>query len=108
MPVRSHHPMFPAAPRATGHGTLGVSASVGLAGGIMSKGWPERWWSTALVAVALVGVVSYDVWWVAGILAEPVVDWWELLGPGLGGAWFAALAVSTAHRAATLRRNART
>jgi hypothetical protein len=56
----------------------------------------------------LTGIVSYDVRWVAGILAAPAVDWWELLGPCLGGTWFALLAVSTAHRAITLRRTART
>lgn len=77
-------------------------------GGIVSKGWPERWWTTALVAVALTGIVSYDVRWAAGILAAPVVDWWELLGPCLGGTWFAALAVSTARRALALRRTVRT
>lgn len=107
-------PLFPLSPRylpldraCSGHGTLGVSASAVLAGGNVSKGWPERWWTTALVAVALVGIVSYDVWWVARILAEPVLDWWDLLGPCVGGTWFALLTVSTAHRAIILRRSTR-
>ncbi|MGW4748924.1 hypothetical protein ACWEPR_29445 [Streptomyces sp. NPDC004290] len=73
----------------------------------MHKGWPERWWTTALVAVVLTGIVAYDIWWAAGILAEPGGEWWRLLGPGLGGAWFALLAVSAVHRAITLRRTTR-
>lgn len=73
----------------------------------MSKGWPERWWTTALIAVALTGIVFYDVWWAAGILAKPVVDWWGLLGPCLGGTWFALLAAQAARRAITLHRAAR-
>lgn len=73
----------------------------------MSKGWPERWWTTALLAVVLTGIVTYDVWRVVGVLTEPVVDWWALLGPCLGGTWFALLAVVCAHRAITLHRRTR-
>ncbi|WP_406726976.1 hypothetical protein WJ438_23385 [Streptomyces sp. GD-15H] len=34
--------------------------------------------------MGLTGIVTYDVWWVVRILAEPAVDWWDLLGPCLG------------------------
>ncbi|MFE7516474.1 hypothetical protein ACFU8I_35375 [Streptomyces sp. NPDC057540] len=73
----------------------------------MHKGWPERWWTMALVALALTGFVAYDIWWAAGILAEPVVDWWGLLGPCLGGTWLALLAVSAVDRSIALRKKTR-
>ncbi|MFE1799034.1 hypothetical protein ACFW9L_23155 [Streptomyces sp. NPDC059517] len=73
----------------------------------MHKGWPKRWWTTALVAVTLAGIVVYDVWWIAKFLTEPEAasaDWWELAGRCLGGTWFAFLGVATAQRATALRR----
>ncbi len=73
----------------------------------MDKGWPERWWTTALLAVVLTGIVAYDVWWVVEVLAKPVVDWWGLLGPCLGGTWLALMAVQAARRAITLHRRTR-
>lgn len=73
----------------------------------MTKGWFKGWWTMALLTVGLAGIVIYDVWRVVGILAEPVVDWWDLLGPCLGGIWLALLATETARRAVGLYRVAR-
>ncbi|MBL3670118.1 hypothetical protein JL475_29890 [Streptomyces sp. M2CJ-2] len=73
----------------------------------MTKGWFKRWWTMALLAVGLAGIVIYDVWRVVRILAEPVVDWWGLLGPCLGGIWLALLAAQAARRAVSLYRAAR-
>ncbi|MFE7030348.1 hypothetical protein ACFU9Y_08565 [Streptomyces sp. NPDC057621] len=74
----------------------------------MHKGWPKRWWTTALVAAALAGIVVYDVWRIAELLAnpQPQPDWWELAGRCLGGTWFAFLGASTARRAIALRTEA--
>ncbi|WP_432064095.1 hypothetical protein [Streptomyces sp. C10-9-1] len=81
-------------------------AAVVVTGGDVDKGWPERWWTTALCALALAGLAFYDVWKVVENLAGPRVDGWDLLGRCLGGSLFALLAVATAHRAVVLRRGA--
>ncbi|MFG3383540.1 hypothetical protein [Streptomyces sp. NPDC047999] len=73
-----------------------------MTGGDVDKGWPERWWTTALCALALAGLVFYDVWKVVENLAGPRVDGWDLLGRCLGGSLFALMAVATAHRAVLL------
>ncbi|GAB2471158.1 hypothetical protein GCM10027162_78320 [Streptomyces incanus] len=59
------------------------------------------------MAAVLTGIVLYDVRRAVGILTEPVVDWWGLLGPCMGGTVFALLAVQAAARAISLRRTAR-
>lgn len=73
----------------------------------MTDGWPKRWWTAALLAAGLAGMVTYDVWWTVRILAGPAVDWWSLLTRCLGGTWFALLAAQVTHRAFTLYRAAR-
>ncbi|MGW0712974.1 hypothetical protein ACWD4G_44845 [Streptomyces sp. NPDC002643] len=45
------------------------------AGGNVDKGRPEHWRTTALLAVVLTGIVTYDVRWAVEVLAKPVVDW---------------------------------
>ncbi|MCQ6555950.1 hypothetical protein NPS70_22540 [Streptomyces sp. C10-9-1] len=72
----------------------------------MDKGWPERWWTTALCALALTGLVFYDVWKIVENLAGQRVDGVDLLGRCLGGICFALMAVVTARRAVVLRRGA--
>ncbi|MEU3947269.1 hypothetical protein [Streptomyces sp. NPDC029526] len=69
--------------------------------------WTSDAATTALLAVPLTGILIYNVWWVVGMVTEPVVDWWALLGPCVGRTWFALLAAQTAHRAITLRRKMR-
>lgn len=73
----------------------------------MDKGWPERWWTTALLAVVLTGIVAYDVWWAVEVLARPVVDWWGLLGPCLGEPGLRSWRFKPAGRAITLHRRTR-
>ncbi|WP_406469284.1 hypothetical protein OH738_19465 [Streptomyces hirsutus] len=73
----------------------------------MNEGWPKRWWSAALLAAVLTGIVMWDVRRAVGILTEPVVDRWELLGLCVGGTVFALLAMQSAVRAVSLRRTAR-
>lgn len=71
------------------------------------RGWPGHWWTAALVSVLLAGVAVYDAGWVVRILGGPAVDWWQLLGPAVGGLWLAMLAAQTGHRATTLFRTSR-